>query len=264
MEGRANTQTHRHTDTHRHTLSVTKMLHINNTNCCETTSCSGFYDVIVVGAGLAGLAAAKKLKDLGRSVLVLEARERCGGRTFVTNDNFGHPWDLGGQWIGATHHTMRRLINQAGLSLHPQFDEGKHVLIANGTKSIYSGNISSLNSKDLAELEKVVESLDEMSKEVPLEEPYKAPKAAEWDALTVETWQRLNIKSKKTITLMNFIVRTVFAVEPSQISFLFFLFFLRAGEGYNTLADIRGGAQQDKIIGVCCSNKKTSFSVLHL
>jgi len=49
---------------------------------------------------------------------------------------------------------------------------------------------------------------------------------------------------------MNFIVRTVFAAEPSQISFLFFLFFLRAGEGYNTLADIRGGAQQDKIIGV--------------
>jgi len=65
----------------------------------------------------------------------------------------------------------------------------------------------------------------------------------------VETWQRQNIKAAKTVALMNFIVRTVFAVEPSQLSFLFFLFFLKAGGGYSALADIHGGAQQDKIVG---------------
>jgi len=206
-------------------------------------------DVVVVGAGLAGLRAASILADHSINVVVLEARDRVGGRTCSVEVD-GKDWDVGGQWIGATHHRVRELISSLGLQLSPQYDEGKHILVVNNNKSIYEGNISSLNISGLGTLAQTVAELDHLCLQVPLDEPFRASRAADWDSFTVETWQRERLKdAPSAIELMNFIVRTVFAVEPSQISFLFFLFMLRSGGGYNNLADIRGGAQQDKVIG---------------
>jgi monoamine oxidase len=60
------------------------------------------YDVIIVGAGMAGLTAARTLSDSGRSVLVLEAQDRIGGRGLV-DETFGVPIDDGGAWLHGIH-----------------------------------------------------------------------------------------------------------------------------------------------------------------
>lgn len=57
------------------------------------------YDTIVVGSGMAGLTAAQKLSSNGRSVLVLEGRNRIGGRTYTDTTTFGVPLDIGAQWL---------------------------------------------------------------------------------------------------------------------------------------------------------------------
>jgi len=78
-------------------------------------------DVIVVGAGLAGAAAALKLAKAGKHVRVIEARDRCGGRGFARRyAGDGPSLEFGGAWITPWHHRLRALVPEHGLSLRPR------------------------------------------------------------------------------------------------------------------------------------------------
>mmetsp|Transcript_9446 Transcript_9446/g.23608 ORF Transcript_9446/g.23608 Transcript_9446/m.23608 type:complete len:463 (-) Transcript_9446:62-1450(-) len=206
--------------------------------------------VVIVGAGTAGLVAAACLVDAGRHVTILEARERVGGRVYTEATQDGYLFDLGGQWVGATQHRVRHWLGRFGIGLYPQFDDGKHLFCLDGqTVQTYSGNISNLSLSGLGELARIVASVDDMCMKVPLDSPHMAERAKEWDEITVKEWQERHITNPHTKVLMNFIVCTVFAADPSQVSFLYFLFYMRGGDGYNNLANVHGGAQQDKIKG---------------
>jgi monoamine oxidase len=81
-------------------------------------------DVVVVGAGLAGLAAASRLVDAGAEVVVLEARDRVGGRTLTLPAADGTPIDHGGQWIGPTQDRIAALAERVGVTTHPTYGRG--------------------------------------------------------------------------------------------------------------------------------------------
>ncbi|KAL0479380.1 monoamine oxidase [Acrasis kona] len=216
------------------------------------------YDIIVVGGGLAGLYASKKLIKEGHSVLVLEARDRVGGRT-LTEKHGDHYWDLGGQWVGGTHYLLQDLVKELGLEMFDQYEEGDHILDVNGKQIKYAGNISNLNDKySLDGVFEAIQKLDTMAFSLPSvsdplsgkpnidEKQYGNPKT--WDSQTIAEWTSKNVKGDDGRAIINWFARVCLGQEPLEMSLLYFLVFLKAGEGYSRLADIKGGAQEKRIV----------------
>lgn len=204
-------------------------------------------DVIVIGAGLAGLTAARELVRKGRSVIVLEARDRVGGRTLSHTTSLGDVIDLGAQWIGPTQDRMEALCRELGIATFPQHNKGTKLLSLGGSISTYEKSIPSLPLFSLLSLDRTIKRLDALAREVPLEAPFKAARAAEWDGMTVESWKRANVATWRTRAVIDVAVGAVFAADPAEISFLHFLFYLRSGGGLLRLTEITDGAQQTRI-----------------
>jgi monoamine oxidase len=206
-------------------------------------------DVVVVGAGLAGLTAARELKRSGRSVVVLEARDRVGGRTLAHATRTGEPLDLGGQWIGPTQDRILSLVNELGLKTYDQFSTGAKVLQIEGKVSTYEGAIPALPFLAKYDLSRMFSKLNKFSASLPLDAPYSAEHALQWDGMTLESWKRSFLKTSKAECLLDIVTQSVFGAEASDLSFLFFLFYLRSGGDLDRLTRIADGAQQTRVHG---------------
>ena len=206
----------------------------------------GAVDTIVVGAGLAGLTAAREIVKSGASVVVLEARDRVGGRTL--SKNIGGSWfDFGAQWLGPTQDRMARLATEFGLETFPTYCTGKRILDENGRRTTYSGMIPKLDPLSLLSLHLLEGRVDKMRRAVPLDDPMRAPRALEWDGMTLETWKRKVLRTKAARRVIDLAVRTVFGAEPAELSLLYFLFYLNSGGGLKSLVEIENGAQQTRL-----------------
>src|SRR3954454_15376730 len=209
-------------------------------------------DVIVVGAGLAGLSAARQLRKDGHSVTVLEARDRVGGRTLNHQLGGARVAEIGGQWVGPTQDRVLALIKELGMKTFPTFDTGLNVYFRSDAitpKQTYTGTIPPASVPSLIELSQVLAKLDEMALEVPTDAPWTAPKAAEWDAQTVETWKLANTTLPETRDLLDLGIASVFAAEPRDLSLLGVLFYVHAAGTFENLINVAGGAQEQRVVG---------------
>lgn len=206
-------------------------------------------DVAVVGAGLAGLTAARILSDAGRSVVVLEARDRVGGRLLNQSIGDGKVVEMGGQWIGPTQDRMYALAEQLGISTFPTYADGDEMALINGKRHRYRGQMPFINPFVLADLMQLGMRLDRLSKQIPLDRPWDAPRAAEWDAQTFGSWLRHAGKSAIARSMVGVFMSGILATENSNFSLLHGLFYIRSATNFETMASIRGGAQQDRFVG---------------
>lgn len=205
-------------------------------------------DVIVVGAGLAGLKAAQELMDAGRSVLVLEARDRVGGRS-KPGEIAGQVVDLGGQWVGASHRRVRAEARAANVELHPQYTEGTTLLSTGGEIRTYTSGIPKLSLASLAELGLGTHLLDRDMKTLPAEGPWWAKNARAWDAQTVEGRLLKYVKGCTSRDLTRLLAGAILCADTAQVSYLYFLECLRQGHGLRSMIEVQGGSQQDKCVG---------------
>lgn len=205
------------------------------------------HDVIVVGAGLAGLTAASALKDGGHDVVVLEARNRVGGRTHTIELDGVH-LDLGGQWLAPDQHRMQQLCRELEVETFPQFHTGEKILDLDGRLSRYSGAIPSLAPHLLVLMQAALSTVDRKTKKVDPRVPWSAKKATGLDAETVEGWARRRIPSQRVRDIMTVGTRVIFGAEPAEISLLQFLSYAAAGGGFLHLAEIEGAAQETRFV----------------
>ena len=218
-------------------------------------------DVAIVGAGLAGLVAARRLSARGVRPLVLEARNRVGGRLLNEQIGDGKVVEVGGQWIGPTQQRIAAQAAELGVGAFPTHDEGRHVIEMSGKRATYAGALTDARVglvRDLApvisplalvDFEQARARLDRMAKQVPLEAPWTAPKAARWDSQTFATWVQRNTRSAAARSLFELATEAVWAAEPADVSLLHVLFYTHSGGGFNTLVGTGGGAQQDRFHG---------------
>ncbi len=206
-------------------------------------------DVVIIGAGLAGLTAARKLTAAGVDVVVLEARDRVGGRTYTRPASDGTLIDHGGQWIGPTQDRLAGLAEAVGVTTFRTYDSGNHIEYKNGRHTLYSGAIPTSDSLVTMEVVEALLNVSMMASEVPLDAPWTAPAAAEWDAQTVATWMEKNISFGDVRNLFTLAIQAVFSVEPRDVSFLHFLFYIHSGGNLNALLSVTRGAQESRFSG---------------
>lgn len=206
------------------------------------------FDAVVIGAGLSGLCAARRLRAAGRSVAVVEARDRVGGRT-LSQPLGADIVDLGGQWIGPTQDRVAKLADELGVRTFAQHHEGRKVFALGDDVRTYAGDIPSLPWLHLAEVQLTIWRLDALARRVPVEAPWDARDAERLDAMSLEAWKRRHVRSSGARAVLDIATRAIFAAEPSELSFLHFLFYLRSGGGLMRLAQIRDGAQERRLVG---------------
>jgi monoamine oxidase len=214
----------------------------------------GQSDVIVVGAGISGLVAAHQLVRQGLSVRVLEARDRVGGRVFEMRSENGYLLPVGAQFTGAPDEkTIRALIAELGLEMCRLRFSRRLIIRLLGQQKILEIDPATFSGEELLSGEhllpsdawEVIERLEELSQQVPIEAPHLAPRAAEWDAISAQDWLDQALQGASYQTLLNRFFDMATGVALDECSFLYFLFRWRAIE--SRIVDdqqIKGGAQQ--------------------
>jgi monoamine oxidase len=190
-------------------------------------------DAVVVGAGFAGLTTALRLAAAGKSVTVLEARDRVGGRVLNADIGGGEITERGGTFAGPTQDHILKLASDFGVEKFDTYDTGDNVYVREGNRSTYSDTGPTGTAPPdpllLPDITLVVTELDQMSTEVPVDAPWSSPRAAEWDGQTLESWVRQNsVTPQFRDELVPTATRPIFGAEPRELSLLFTLFYIAA------------------------------------
>jgi monoamine oxidase len=203
--------------------------------------------VVIVGAGIAGLVAARELVRAGiDSILVLEARNRVGGRTLNQSLPGGSVVEGGGEFAGPTQTAVLELARELGVETFPTHTEGQMVFVRGGSRQVGPdpGVDRGLTPGSLGAC------LEELSRELPRERPWDASQAAEWDAITVEDWLQQNSPHGRGRRIVDMAASATLATTPRDLSFLWFLFYIRSAPGgIRDLLSTRDGAQDRRFVG---------------
>jgi monoamine oxidase len=201
-------------------------------------------DVVVVGAGYAGLAAALEVAAAGHDVRVLEASDRVGGRTRSTRHD-GVRVDHGGQWVGPSQTALLGWAERFGCATFRSHDAGTHLELWPDAR-IGHPTGGGADAPGMAAYAAAVDALDALARDVPVDDPTSCPHLAAWDAMTVQTWIDREVADPAARRRLRLAVQGVWACEPRDLSVFHLLFYVASAGGFAALMGTLGGAQDSR------------------
>jgi monoamine oxidase len=214
----------------------------------EEPELATIYDVVIVGAGIAGLTAARELTRAGRKVLIVEARDRVGGRIHTIQSSEGHPVELGATWVGPDQHEVLAMLTEYNIPLRKNLDTGKNVQYLDKKRSEYKGTVPPISVFALIDMANALRKLDKATNKINLSEPWMSPKAGDLDKMTAKEYLNSIVWLKSVRSTVEIAIRTIFGCEDHEISALYFLWVMKSGVSFLKLASATNGAQQDSIL----------------
>lgn len=205
-------------------------------------------DVVVVGAGFAGLTAARELTRRGHDVVVFEGRDRVGGRAYTTTVA-GVPVDLGASFIGPTQDAVIALAAELGCGTVRTYNRGKNLIRWRGRVRSYRSTVPRLSIIELLDVSRIQWRFERLCRQIPLAAPWTAAGAHRLDELSLESWLRSVHASASTRDLMAIMSRVTWGCEPDAVSLLHAARYVKAAGGIGCMLDVEGGAQQDRFPG---------------
>jgi len=207
------------------------------------------FDVVIIGAGLSGLTAARLLAKANKKILVLEAQDRVGGRTWSLPTGQNDFIDVGGQWIGKGHDRMYQLVKEAGLKTFPTFTEGKSIFRKNSKNYEYKGDMPPLGLFALSATQKVLNRFDKAAANISLEVPWQSVNALAMDHQSLSDWIDETISNTKAKTLTKRMMEGELCQSVDNVSLLQALSSAKATGSLGQAEKVEDGALRDRIFG---------------
>jgi monoamine oxidase len=205
-------------------------------------------DVAIVGAGLAGLVAARELRLRGHSVVILEARVRVGGRLLPFTFEDGTTVDLGAAWIGSSHRRMRAFASELGKGTFPTFTKGRIAFRLGGRSGRYK-TIPAVHPLTLASAAIAFARLDRMARKIATDASWTKTHAATLDAQSVGSWIDAHVWTAEARALVRFSLGTLHCSGDEDVSLFHALCAIALAAPIAKMLDVVGGAQESLFEG---------------